>query len=376
METQRPAHESFRGKDLVKALADSIAREAEGLGTVRLMHVCGTHERSVNRFGLRSLLPPNVKIVAGPGCPVCVCPVSDLLAARELSRRHGTILTSFGDMLAVPMPGGSLMDSRGKGADIRLVYSAADALALARAEPNKEIVFFSIGFETTTATTAAVVACLAKHPQPNFSLISSNRVIPEALDYFFSAKGLSIDGLILPGHVSVIIGTETFRFLPERFGIPSAVAGFESVDLLESVRELLAQKRKGIAEVHNGYSRAVLPQGNRKAKALIEEVYESRDAEWRGLGILPGTGLALKPEFASYDAYSKFGFAATATATAKAECEKGSAGCLCSRVMMGLAESEECPLFGSSCRPESPVGPCMVSDEGTCRIRWEFGGES
>jgi hydrogenase expression/formation protein HypD len=362
-----PAHESFRRKDLALFLADSIAREAEGLRPLRLMHVCGTHERSVNRLGLRSLLPPNVKIVAGPGCPVCVCPVSDLLAARKLALRPGTILASFGDMLGVPMPGGSLLDARREGADIRLAYSASDALALARAEPRKEIVFFSVGFETTTATTAAVVASLAKDAVPNFSLISSNRVVPEALELLLSSGELRVDGFILPGHVSAIIGSEVFRFLPERFGIPCAVAGFESVDLLEGIRALLAQIREGKAELHNGYSRAVLPEGNQKARRMMAEVYEPRDAYWRGLGSLPGTGLGLRAAYSTYDATAKFGI------SPEPESEDPVASCLCPRVMVGLAESEECPLFGGACVPESPVGPCMVSDEGTCRIRYECG---
>jgi hydrogenase expression/formation protein HypD len=363
-----PAHESFRRKDLALALADSIAREAEGLGPLRLMHVCGTHERSVNRFGLRSLLPPNVKIVAGPGCPVCVCPVSDLLAARKLALRPLTILASFGDMLGVPMPGGSLLDARGEGADVRMVYSASDALALARAEPDKEVVFFSIGFETTTATTAAVVASLAKDAAPNFSLISSNRVVPEALGILLASKGISVDGLILPGHVSAVIGIEDYRFLVEGFGIPCAVTGFESVDLLEGIRSLLAQIRGGKALLYNGYSRAVLPEGNQKAKGLIAEVYEPCDAYWRGMGLLPGTGLALKGAYSAFDAPAKFGIAP------EMDGDDPVAACHCPGVMIGKAEPEECPLFGSACLPESPVGPCMVSDEGTCRIRHEYGG--
>jgi hydrogenase expression/formation protein HypD len=370
-----PAHESFRRKDLIRALTAAIAREAEGLGPVRLMHVCGTHERSVNRFGLRSLLPPNVRIVAGPGCPVCVCPVSDLLAARELALRPGVILASFGDMLSVPMPGGTLLDARKEGAELRVVYSVSDALALARSEPEREIVFFSIGFETTAAPTAAVVASLRRSPVPNFSLVSSSRVVPEALEFLLATKALSpdggqgpsIDGLILPGHVSVIIGTEAYRPLVDRFGIPCAVAGFEPVDLLESVRDLLAQRRSGKAELHNGYSRAVRPEGNVKAKGLMAEVYEKVDSVWRGLGTFPGTGLALRPAFASYDADVKFSL------RRGAEPEEGATGCLCPRVMVGLAEPEDCPRFGSTCRPESPVGPCMVSEEGTCRIRLECG---
>jgi hydrogenase expression/formation protein HypD len=385
-------HEAFRGKDLIRALAASIEREARGLGPTRIMHVCGTHERSVSRYGLRPLLPPKVRIVAGPGCPVCVCPVSDLLAARELalrarSRRSGIVLASFGDMLSVPMPGGSLLDSRREGAELRVVYSAADALALARSETGKEVVFFSVGFETTTAPTAAIVSSLARSPVPNFSILTANRLVPEALRVLLETSafvagtdeaergGPPIDGLILPGHVAAIIGSEPFRFLASDFGIPCAVAGFEPVDLLAAIRELLSQRRRGVAELANLYSRVVKPEGNLRAKALIAEVFEKRDAEWRGLGVLPGTGLALKPAFAAYDARIRFADTLDVSSPADSPAARESAAeekaCLCSRVVLGLAESEDCPLFGAACLPERPVGPCMVSEEGTCRIRFE-----
>jgi hydrogenase expression/formation protein HypD len=382
-----PAHESFRGKELLRALADSIAREAAPLGPVRLMHVCGTHERSVGRFGLRSILPPSVRVIAGPGCPVCVCPASDIRAARELALRPGTILASFGDMLAVPARGGSLLDARAEGADLRIVYSAADAVALARARADKEVVFLSVGFETTTATTAAVLASLRREAEagtapPNFSVISSNRVVPPALEALLSPRvallsppsgsaGPSmppVDGLILPGHVSVIIGTEPYRPLAERLGIPCAVAGFEPVDLLAGILEILKQIRRGKAEVANAYSRAVLPCGNERALALMAEVYESVDAAWRGIGILPSSGLVPRDAYRDFDALSRFGVAA------EDESEEEAGPCLCAKVMLGAVESEDCPLFGRACRPESPEGPCMVSDEGTCRIRYEYGG--
>jgi hydrogenase expression/formation protein HypD len=402
-------HEAFRGKDLIRALAASIERDARGLGPTRIMHVCGTHERSVSRNGLRPLLPPNVRIVAGPGCPVCVCPVSELLAARRLALRarpqsSGILLASFGDMLSVPMPGGSLLEARREGAELRVVYSAADALALARSDSGKEVVFFSVGFETTTAPTAALISSLARSPAPNFSILTANRLVPEALRFLLETNAFAavpdaadrrgppnaplgrptgilaapIDGLILPGHVAAIIGSEPFRFLASNFGIPCVVAGFEPVDLLAAIRELLSQKQRGVAELANLYSRVVRPEGNARAKELMTEVFEKRDAEWRGLGVLPGTGLALKPEFTAYDARVKFAeplatsFPADSLAARESAAEEKS--CLCPRVVLGLAESEDCPLFGTTCLPERPVGPCMVSEEGTCRIRFEHGG--
>jgi hydrogenase expression/formation protein HypD len=366
MATQSPAHESFRRRALVESLAARIEAAARDLGPLRIMHVCGTHERSVNRFGLRDLLPASIKIVAGPGCPVCVCPLSDLAAAKTLALRPGVLLATFGDMLGVPGPGGSLMDARSLGAEPRVVYSVVDALALARAHPDREVVFFSIGFETTTAPTAAIVAGLLEEPQPNFSLISSNRVVPEALDLLLSSGELSIDGLLLPGHVSVIIGSEAYSFLVDRHRVPCAIAGFEPVDLLAGILEILEQRRRGSPEIHNSYSRAVLPEGNARARALIERVYEPYDAVWRGLGVLPGTGLRLRPEFAAYDARGKFGLEGVP------EPEEAATPCLCARVMVGLEEPSACALFGKACVPESPVGPCMVSEEGTCRIRHEY----
>lgn len=369
--------ERLRDGSLIRSLAAAIGREAAGLGRVRLMHVCGTHERSVNRFGLRQMMPPNVEIVAGPGCPVCVCPLSELRAARELALRPGLILASFGDMLAVPAPWGSLLDARAEGAGLRLVYSASEALALARANPGEEVVFFSIGFETTAATTAAALASLREAPSPNFSLLSSGRLIPPALELLLSGEGeeggIGPDGLILPGHVSVIIGSEAFRPLVERFRLPASVAGFEPAELLEAILGLLVQLRQGTHELRNDYPRAVRPWGNARATALMAEVFEPRDATWRGIGTLPRTGQALRGEYRAYDAAAKFGLDLARYANYD-EAGAGEGACLCSRIMLALARPSDCPLFGALCRPESPIGPCMVSEEGSCRIAWEYGG--
>ena len=367
MAIQALPHESFRRRDLVEGLARSIARTAAKLGPVRIMHVCGSHERSVSRFGLRDLLPAGLRIVAGPGCPVCVCPLSDLAAARAAALKPGFILASYGDMLTVPGPEGSLADARALGAELRVVYSATDAVLLARANPGREVVFFSIGFETTTAPAAAILADLELHPQPNFSLISSNRLIPEGLDRLLAAGELAPDGLLLPGHVSAIIGSRAYGFLVDRYRMPCAIAGFEPVDILSAILEILEQILAGRPEVHNSYSRVVLPQGNVRARELMARVYEPCDAVWRGLGSLAGTGLRPRAEFSSYDALEKFGLGSTT------EPEESLDGCLCARVMVGLEEPSNCPRFGKDCLPHSPVGPCMVSDEGTCRIRHECG---
>jgi hydrogenase expression/formation protein HypD len=387
-----PERDPFRRKDLVQALAAAIASDYSGLGPMRIMHVCGTHERSLNRFGLRALLPAGLRLVAGPGCPVCVCPVSDLLAARALALRPGTLLASFGDMLAVPMPGGSLLDARREGAEVRVVYSAADALELARAEPGKEVVFLSVGFETTAATTAALLAGLEPGEVPNFSVLASQRAVPAALRALlgpptldrqgYSTRLPPIDGMILPGHVAAIVGSEAFRFLVRDYGIPCVVAGFEPVDLLAALRELLGQRRRGEPELANAYSRVVRPRGNTRAAAAMGETFERVDAEWRGLGVLPGTGLALATSLGARDARAKHRDYLARTAAPEAASGEGAedgardgaeGSCLCSRVVLGLAESEDCPSFGKGCLPERPLGPCMVSEEGTCRIRLEYG---
>jgi hydrogenase expression/formation protein HypD len=375
-------HEEFRRKDLVASLSARIAKEASaiadaaapgaqpGAGQLRIMHVCGTHERSLNRFGIRSFLPPSVKVIAGPGCPVCICPVSDIVAARAIAKLPGVILATFGDMLNVPTPEGSLLDARSEGGEVRIVYSAADALELARSMPDRQVVFFSVGFETTVAPTAAVVASLEARPQANFSLIASNRVVPEALEILLSGLGLSIDGFILPGHVSVIIGTDAYLSIVDDHKLPCAVAGFEPVDMLSAILDILVQIRTGEPRIANSYSRAVLPGGNPKARSLVSRVFMATDAPWRGLGVLPGTGLALRPEYSGLDALARFGI------KPRPEGDEAPSGCLCPRVMTGQSEPEDCPHFGSACRPENPVGPCMVSDEGTCKIRLEFGGEA
>lgn len=390
MSSPRPASKmatdprmSLGRKELERKILTSIAKEAEHLGPLRIMHVCGTHERSIEEAGIRSLLPPGLRLIAGPGCPVCVCPASDIRTACELALQRGVIIAAFGDMLAVPAPGGSLLDARSRGADIRLIYSAQDAITIARDNPRREVVFFSVGFETTAATAASVLRRIGRDildgtAPGNFSILPSNRLIPPALEFLFSqtsdinntadVRAPRVDGLLLPGHVSVIIGEEPYRPIAEKLGLPCAIAGFESLDMLAAILDILEQRKEGSPRVSNTYTRAVRPRGNIHAQHVMAEVFDIVDASWRGIGVIPRSGFVPAADYREFDAFEKFGVRHEQTAEGEAS------GCRCAAVMLGAAESEECPLFARSCRPDDPAGPCMVSDEGTCRIRFECGG--
>jgi hydrogenase expression/formation protein HypD len=365
----------------VQTLLDAITRESSELGNLRLMHVCGTHERAIEETGLRSLLPKNIRLVAGPGCPVCVCPASDIIAARELALKEGFIIAAFGDMLTVPAPGGSLLDARSRGGDIRLVYSVMDALRLARDMPDREVVFFSVGFETTAATTASILRSIHsggdEEVPANFSILPSNRLIPPALEYLFSPqserdeaapRAALVDGLILPGHVSVIIGQDPYRPLAEKLGLACAISGFEALDILTAIYDIISQIKTHSFSISNRYTRAVLPQGNEHARRFMAEVFDIVDAPWRGVGLIPRSGLVPSSAYRGLNVFERFGLEQKKTH------EEEPSGCLCASVILGSAESEDCPLFAGACRPEDPIGPCMVSDEGTCRIRFEYGG--
>lgn len=345
---------------------EGLAREIASLDPgrpVRLMHVCGTHENALCRHGLRALLPAWLRLVAGPGCPVCVCPASDIDLACRMAARPGVTLCTFGDVVRVPARG-TLMEARASGADARVVYSVADAVDIARASPDRHVVFFAVGFETTACTTAAV---LIGAPPANFSILGSHRLIPPALDALLASDPGGLDGFLLPGHVSTVIGSLVYEPLAARSRRPMVVAGFEPLDILRALRGLVGQVVRGEASVGNAYPRAVRPEGNRVAREAIERVFEPCDAAWRGLGTLPASGLALREEFRDRDARGRLGLDAD---PAIPEFEPG---CRCGEVLMGRVEPEECPLFGTGCVPESPVGPCMVGFEGTCHARYRHG---
>src|SRR5512136_1637248 len=312
------------------------------------MHICGTHEASIARSGLRSLLPPNLKIVMGPGCPVCITPQGEIDCALELASRDITLAT-YGDLLRVPGTKGSLESC---GGDVRVVQGVHKAVDIAR-KTEKEVVFISVGFETTAPT---VAASILTQPPENFSILSCHRIVPPAMKWLLEQGEAKLDGFMLPGHVCTVTGYEDY----EQFPVPQVVAGFEPDDILLGLLMLVRQVREGTHRVDNAYPRAVSREGNVKAKKVMYEVFEPSDVEWRGFPVIPGSGLRLKKEFGQYDAQKKFGIEFR-------HVTKHSA-CICDKVLRGLAQPSDCKLFGKVCTPKKPVGPCMVSHEGACKI--------
>ena len=334
--------------------------------TLTFMHVCGTHEQALARFGLRRALPGWLRLLAGPGCPVCVCPPREIARAARIALAAGATVATFGDMLRVPGEM-SLEEARGRGGDLRVVMGAAEAVELARRAPQRETVFFAVGFETTACTTAAA---LLADPPSNFSVLCAHRIIPPALRALLELKVLAVDGFLLPGHAAAVSGTEVYEAALRGCGRPSAVAGFEPVDILLGLTELLRQCRADESGVSNCYPRVVRAAGNPRARAMMEQVFETVDAEWRGLGRLPASGCELRPAFAAHDARRRF-VAVLADLNAGAG-PQDMEGCRCGEVMTGL-DPVDCPLFGAACTPETPRGACMVGSEGTCRARFVFG---
>jgi hydrogenase expression/formation protein HypD len=321
------------------------------------MEVCGTHTMAISRSGLRTALSAKVELVSGPGCPVCVTSQGDMGRAIALAGLEGVTLATFGDMMRVPGPQGTLMEASSRGADVRVVYSPLDAVALAEENPERRVVFLGVGFETTAPTVAAAVLRAREKGLDNFFLLSLHKLIPPALKALVDMDDFSIDGFLLPGHVSVILGTEAYRFLAEEHGIPCVISGFEAADILRAVFLLMRMKQEGKAEVANEYSRAVRAQGNPKARETMLRVFMEADAEWRGLGVIPGSGLALRDEFRALDA---------GRWEVEVPVPEERSGCRCGDVLCGRIRPPDCPLFARACTPDSPYGPCMVSSEGTC----------
>jgi hydrogenase expression/formation protein HypD len=332
------------GKEIVETLRQTVDRD------ISLMHICGTHEAAIARHGTRSVLPERLKIVMGPGCPVCITPQGEIDAAVELAER-GCIVATYGDLVRVPGSNGTLESS---GGDIRIVQGVHKAVEIAE-QTDREVVFISVGFETTAPTVAATL--LAKPPE-NFSILSCHRLVPPAMKWLLAQGEGKIDGFLLPGHVCVVMGYQEY----EQFPVPQVVAGFEADDVLLGLLMLVQQVKEGRAVVENAYPRAVTREGNVKAQHLMYEVFEPCDVEWRGFPVIPQSGLKLREEFAGYDAQRKFDLVFK-------KVTKHSA-CICDRVLRGVAEPSDCALFGKVCTPRTPVGPCMVSHEGACKI-WQ-----
>ena len=353
--------QAYRDRRTAARILQKIRELAPGRKT-KVMHVCGSHELTVTKYGLRSLLPSWLEIISGPGCPVCVTPAAEIDGAIELARR-GILITTFGDLFRVPGTHDSLADAKTDGADVRVVYSVTEAVEMARRNPQREVVHVAIGFETTAPTTAAEVL---RRPPRNFSLLVCHRLIPPVMELLLGVGDLQIEGYIAPGHVSTIIGTKPYEIFPEAYRMPVVVAGFEPLDVLLALFLLVKQVNEGVARLENEYTRSVTPEGNLKAQRLIAEVFDVADGHWRGIGRVPSSALELKDEFSAYDAKKKYDMKAGPSKDLLP-------GCLCHLVMIGKIYPPECPLYANVCTPESPRGPCMVSSEGTCKIALEQG---
>jgi len=346
-------------------LAGEIAEVREGR-PLALMEVCGTHTVAIAKSGLRSVLPKSIRLISGPGCPVCVTANSDLDRIIAVTRLPKVTVTTFGDMMRVPGSSTSMQERRAEGASIEVVYSPLDALALAAKHPKRQIVFIAVGFETTTPLIAATVKRAIAANQDNFSVLTAHKRVTPALDALANDPALALDGLILPGHVSTIVGSNPYKFLSERYGIPSVIAGFEPVDLLLAITKLLEQIQESNPQVEIAYGRAVHGQGNVEACAMVDEVFTVTDAMWRGLGCIPNSGHVLNEAHASFDASSRFDLSKLTEPTREPK------GCSCGEVLRGIMPPNECPLFGKACTPANPVGPCMVSGEGSCAAYYRY----
>lgn len=359
--------EQFRDPEKAERILGEIRRLSEELGPVRLMEVCGTHTMAIARMGLKSLLPREVRLISGPGCPVCVTPAGVIDQILELSSRPGITVASYGDLLRVPgsRKGDCLLYRKALGARVEAVYSPLDALKKAKEQPDRQIVFLGVGFETTAPGTAACILEAARCGIGNFSVYCLLKQTPPALRALIEAPDFAVQGFLCPGHVAAVTGSSAFSFLPEEYGLPAAVAGFEAGDILYSVLRLLQMlsgKKPGLV---NEYIRLVKPEGNQAALGAMKRVLETCESRWRGLGTVKNSGMAIRKEFAPWDAARKFSLGP--------EQDREIPGCLCARVIRGVAEPEDCPMFGKGCTPAGPVGPCMVSGEGACAAAYRYG---
>ncbi len=352
----------YQNPALCRSLADRIAEMAKG--QIRIMEVCGTHTVSIFRHGIRFLLPESILLVSGPGCPVCVTDQRDIDAFIKLAGQDNTIIHTFGDLMRVPGSSSSLQKEKAEGRDIRIVYSATDAIDTAMVNPTKQVVFAGVGFETTAPTIAASVVAAKRMGIDNYSIYCTHKRVPPALDALASDRDMHIDGFLLPGHVSVIIGRKGYEPFFQKYRIPSAIAGFEPVDILVAILRLVEMITEGSPALINAYPRAVPENGNATARKTMETVFDTCDARWRGLGLIPGSGLAFRDEYAHFDAQRRFGITFPETCLPS--------GCLCGEILTGKITPPQCPLYNKACTPIDPVGPCMVSSEGTCAAYYNY----
>lgn len=353
---------AFKDPKLARGLIETIHRLAPEHAT--LMEVCGTHTVAIARNGIRDLMPEGLRLASGPGCPVCVTCNRDIDTVIALARIPNVTITTFGDMTRVPGSTSSLLAEQAAGRSVEIVYSPLDALAFAKAHPEREVVFVGVGFETTTPLVAMAIKRAKAMGLSNFTVFAAHKNMPGALELLVGDPTLELDALILPGHVSTIIGAEPYRFLAEKYGIPGVITGFEPVDVLQGIAMLVRQLHEGRAEIEIAYARGVMPEGNPVALAAIDEVFETCTATWRGLGDIPGSGYRIRDEFADFDAVRRF--------EPDVEPTRDPKGCRCGDVLRARIAPNECPLFRAVCTPENPVGPCMVSSEGSCAAYYRY----
>ena len=365
--------DEFRRQDLAKKVSRAIHNEVDRGRRYNLMEFCGGHTHAIFRYGVQDLMPDNVRFVHGPGCPVCVLPVGRIDNAIQLAQQHDVILCTYGDMLRVPGSGRkSLLKIKAEGADVRMVYSTQDALKIARDNPGREVVFFAIGFETTTPPTAVAIRQAQAEGLKNFSVFCNHVLTPAAIQNILESPevreigSVLIDGFFGPSHVSSVIGSQPYEFFAEEFQRPVVIAGFEPLDVMQSALMLIRQLNEGRHDVENEYTRVVSRDGNRKAKALVAEVFELRRSfEWRGLGLVPYSALRIKSAYAGFDTEKRFEVPALQASDVK--------GCECPSILRGVKKPTDCRLFGTVCTPENPMGSCMVSSEGACAAYWTYG---
>ncbi|HIQ06426.1 MAG TPA: hydrogenase formation protein HypD [Anaerolineae bacterium] len=355
--------DEYRDPALARKLLDSIARLADR--PMAFMEFCGGHTHAIMQHGIRQLLPSTVRLMSGPGCPVCVTSQTDIDRAIALARMPGAIIATFGDMVRVPGSEYSLQEAAAQGADVRIVYSPLDAVQLAQALPNRQFIFLGIGFETTAPGVAASILQAETLGLTNYTVFSMHKLTPPAMRGILDAGEVRLDGVIGPGHVTTIIGSNAWRFLPDEYGMPIVVSGFEPVDILLTVERLARQVVEGRAEVGNSYSRSVHSEGNQAALRVMWQVFQLSDADWRGFGILPGSGMAIRERYARFDASRRFPVTVGSS--------REPPGCYCGEVLRGVMEPLDCPLFAKGCTPERPIGPCMVSSEGACAAYFLYG---
>ncbi|OOG87615.1 hydrogenase formation protein HypD [Hydrogenophaga sp. A37] len=365
--------DEFRDGDLARQIGARIAAEALPHRSYSFMEFCGGHTHAISRYGVLELLPPNVRMIHGPGCPVCVLPIGRIDLAIRLALERGAIVCTYGDTMRVPASDSlSFIKAKARGGDIRMVYSAADAMAIARANPQREVVFFAIGFETTTPPTALAIRDAAREGLANFSVLCCHVLTPSAITHILESPEVRqlgtvpIDGFIGPAHVSIVIGSAPYDHFAEEYRKPVVIAGFEPLDVMQAILMLVRQVNEGRAHVENEFTRAVTPEGNLKAQALVSEVFELRPSfEWRGLGEVPYSALKIREAFAAFDAERRFDLSYTPVADNKA--------CECGAILRGVKKPTDCKIFGTVCTPENPVGSCMVSSEGACAAHYTYG---